>query len=43
MEKKRIPKDMTAINKKLEEKKKEEIDKVEERFAALIKDMKIKQ
>ena len=36
MEKKRVPKDMTAINKKFEEKKQEELSKVEERFSALL-------
>jgi dynein intermediate chain 2 len=37
LEKKRVPKDMTAIHKKFEEKKSEEIKKVEERFDALLK------
>lgn len=38
MEKKKVPRDMTAIHKKFEEKKIEEINKVEERFAALLKE-----
>lgn len=37
LEKKRVPKDMTAIHKKFEEKKAEEIKKVEDRFEALLK------
>lgn len=37
LEKKRVPKDMTAIHKKFEEKKQEEIKRVEERFEALLK------
>ena len=36
MEKKRVPKDTAAIQKKIEERKAEEIAKVEERFAALL-------
>ena len=36
IEKKRVPKDMAAIQKKIEERKAEEIAKVEERFAALL-------
>ena len=38
MEKKRAPKDMTSIHKKFEEKKQEEISKVEARFTALLND-----
>ena len=38
LEKKRIPKDMTAINKKFEEKKNDELKKVQDRFQALLKD-----
>jgi hypothetical protein len=37
IEKKKVPRDMTAIHKKFEEKKQEEIQKVEERFDALLK------
>jgi dynein intermediate chain 2 len=37
LEKKKVPKDMTAIHKKFEEKKQEEIKRVEERFEALLK------
>jgi len=37
LEKKRVPKDMTAIHKKFEEKKAEEIKRVEDRFDALLK------
>lgn len=40
LEKKRAPKDTTAIQKKLEERKNEEIDKVEKRFADLLGDSK---
>ena len=40
MQKKRVPKDTTALQKKIEERKKEEIDKVEERFAQLLRDSK---
>ena len=37
LEKKRVPRDMTAVHKKFEEKKNEEIQKVEERFDNLMK------
>jgi dynein intermediate chain 2 len=37
LEKKRVPKDMTAIQKKFDEKRNEEIKRVEERFDALLK------
>jgi hypothetical protein len=37
LEKKKVPRDMTAIHKKFEEKKQEELQKVEERFDALLK------
>lgn len=37
LDKKRVPKDMTAIQKKFEEKKADEIKKVENRFEALLK------
>jgi len=36
MEKKRVQKDMTSLQKKFEEKKVEEIKRVEERFEALL-------
>ena len=38
IEKKKVPKDMTAIHKKFEEKKQEELQRVEERFDALLKE-----
>jgi len=37
IEKKKVPRDMTAVHKKFEEKKNEELQKVEERFDALLK------
>ena len=40
MQKKRVPRDTTAIQKKIEERKKEEIEKVEDRFAELLRDSK---
>ena len=40
MQKKRVPRDTTAIQKKIEERKKEEIEKVEDRFTELLRDSK---
>ena len=37
IEKKKVPKDMTAIQKKFQERKQEELQRVEERFDALLK------
>ena len=37
IEKKKVPKDMTAAHKKFEERKQEELQRVEERFDALLK------
>ena len=37
LDKKRVPKDMTAANKRFEENKQAELDRVEQRFDALLK------
>lgn len=40
LDKKRVPKDLTAIQKKIDERKKEQIKKVDDKFEALLNSIK---